>query len=191
MDLPWEIGSLLAGGAAVIGLIWALRNDRNTRFLEFIKDVDKEIADHIKNDEKLENNDECVTHAYVYLEILDRIVFLLEKKKIPKEFSEYYRNYFNYGATMLIWYIIAWQDKHTLEENWPSLIGWFKINILHPYPLNHLPSMLGNRLEELKAVEEAEQFIEKITKKKLEDSIISELNNKALSEVASNVKGKS
>src|SRR5574342_634351 len=107
MDLPWEIGSLLAGVAAVIGLVWTLRNDRNTRFLEFIKDVDNEIADHLKNDEKLENDAECVTHAYVYLEILDRITFLLYSRKIPQEFSEYYKNYFNYGVTMLIWYVYA------------------------------------------------------------------------------------
>jgi hypothetical protein len=184
MEGAWEIGSLLAGGVAVIGLIWTLKQDRNTRFLEFIKDVDGEIAEHIKNDEKLENYNECVTHAYVYLEILDRIAFLLDKRKIPSDFSEYYKNYFNYGVTMMIWYVFAWQDKHTIEENWPSLIGWFKKNTLNPYPIKHLPTMLDNKIQDLNCVDIFEKIINKLRNKSLDDDTIKELNDISKTEIS-------
>lgn len=143
------IGTLIGGAATAGALIYTILQDKKTRLLEFVKDVDAEIAEHLKDDEDLRTRDECVTHAYVYLEILDRIAFLLEKKKIPKLFSDYYKNFFNYGITMMLWYVFAWQDMHKIEENWPSLIAWFKKNsierndgkkLLNPYPSAHLPS---------------------------------------------------
>lgn len=161
------IGTIIGGVATAGALIYTMLQDKKTRLLEFVKDVDAEIAEHLKNDEILKTRDECVTHAYVYLEILDRIAFLLEKNKIPKLFSDYYKNFFNYGITMMLWYVYAWQDRHTLEENWPSLIEWFKKNRiekkgLNPYPLTHLPSMAYKIIEILGDKDEINEIIEDV-----------------------------
>ena len=195
-------GTIIVAIFTAGSLIYTILQDKKTRLLEFVKDVDSEIAEHLKKDEDLRTRDECVTHAYVYLEILDRIAFLLEKKKIPKLFSDYYKNFFNYGITMMLWYVYAWQDMHTLEDNWPSLIKWFKKNGaepddkkkgvkpddkkkgLNPYPSEHLPSKAYQIIKILGGEEALNEKINNIIKtKRIDQKLIDELNEKSRTEV--------
>ncbi len=142
------IGTLVAALAAVIGLIYSMWQERNTRFLEFLKDTDREISEQLQQQEKLEDLEQCLVYAYTYLDIMNRIAFLYTHNKIPKLFLDYYREYFNYGLTVMGWYTNVWEDKHDPTFAWGDMIKLFndgKIEI-SPFHYEHMPDAMTNEL---------------------------------------------
>jgi len=142
------IGTLIAALAAVIGLIYSMLQERNTRFLEFLKDTDREISEQLQQQEKLEQFEQCLVYAYTYLGIMNRIAFLYEHKKIPKLFLDYYREYFNYGLTVMGWYTNVWEDKHDPTFAWNDMIQLFydgEIEI-SPFHYEHMPDAMTDKL---------------------------------------------
>lgn len=141
------IGIPVAIAAIMIPYILEIRKDRNAKFLGFLKEVDDEIWSHLKEEKDLAKLEHCLTYAYRYLEILDRISYLLQRDKIPPEFSDYYQNHFNYAHTMMTWYLHVYDDGHSPEENWPSLIEWFNNHKIKPYDFGHLPEIMQEELK--------------------------------------------
>ncbi|MGI0009875.1 MAG: hypothetical protein ACREAE_00570 [Nitrosopumilaceae archaeon] len=152
------IGVPVAVATIAIPYIQALRQDRDAKYLSFIKEIDDELWQLIRAE--LKTSDQCIDHAYYYLEILDRVAFLIDKKKIPYDFGEYYQNYFNYSVTVMGWYTRVYNDKHTPEQNWPSLVKWLKdYHDITPYPIDHLPirlirELIKNKIYTKKEIEE-------------------------------------
>ena len=160
------IGTLLLALASIIGLIITLRQDRDARYLEFLKDVDAELSLHLEKEKALEDRDECITYAYNYIDICERILFLVTKKKIPYDFIKYYYDFFNYALTMMWWYTTVYDDEHSPTESWPTLTKWLFNNEMEPYPIAHLPK----KMREVLTTEKSES-VDKTDKNTMYDNL--------------------
>jgi len=142
------IGAIIAAFASVAGLIITIRQSRDAKFLEFIKEVDTEITEHLEKELTLKGEDDCIVYAYNYIDICDRIAFLIEKNKIQREFLDYYRDFFNYSVTVMWWYTTRHEDRHSLKLSWPPLIRWILKEEGTPYPVEHLAKEMIKFLSE-------------------------------------------
>lgn len=145
------IGGLVANFSALVTLAYNLVKERNTRILGFLKDTDEEISRQIEKEEKVNDFNGCLIYAYNYLDIMERISYLQDARKIPKYLGEYYHTFFDYAVTIMFWYTTAYNDKHSPGDSWPSLIGWFKEHDMHPYEIRHLPDFMQQTLKRDKA----------------------------------------
>jgi hypothetical protein len=149
------IGSLLAGLAAVIGLIVTLRRDKEARILSFLSDTDKSISRQLELEKDLKGLEQCIVYVYNYLDILEGIAFLTKMKKVPKYVASYYKSFFEYGITMMAWYTSIPEkvgstvpyDKRDLTDNWPSLVWWLTTQYQKKaYGIEHLPPEMVKEL---------------------------------------------
>lgn len=142
------IGAMIAAFASVAGLIFTIRQASDARYLEFIKNIDTELTEHLEKELKLDGEAACIVHSYNYIDICDRIAFLIENKKIRPEFLDYYYDFFNYAITVLWWYTTNEEDNRSLEYSWPPLIRWIVRGEGKPYPVKHLPEKMVELLSE-------------------------------------------
>lgn len=156
------IGTIVAAFIAVGALVVTLRQDKAARYLEFLKDVDFELSDHLEKEKNLEDLEQCLVYCYNYISICERILFLVYRKKIPKDFVDYYKEFFNYSLTMMWWYKSAYDDEHSPTESWPSLTSWILTKEMNPYPFAHLPKQMREELamkdEKLTKISKGEIF---------------------------------
>lgn len=157
-------------------LIVTIRQNRDTKYLQFIKDTDEELSEMIKEEPKLDSRDSCIIYAYNYIDICDRIMFVIKKGIISKEFFTYYLDFFNYSVTMMWWYTVTYPtDIHSLNSSWNMLTKWIKDennefpSKAHPYPIMHLPQKMKELLptneqtkDEVKILESLRTHMDKI-----------------------------
>lgn len=137
-----------AGGVIITALmlIATVRQNHDTKYLEFIKDVDTEITEQLEKETKLANRDECIIYAYNYIDICDRILFLINRGIISKNMINYYQDFFCYAATMMWWYTTIYtEDVYSIKHSWPSMLDWISDHII-PYPIMHLPKQMQSEL---------------------------------------------
>jgi hypothetical protein len=76
-------------------------------------------------------------------------MFLIEKKKLPRDFLQYYFDFFNYAITMMWGYsTIDKNDKYSLYSSWPTLRAWILKDKRAPYPAQHLPKKMTELFSE-------------------------------------------
>lgn len=143
------IGSIIVAVVSIATLIFTIRQNQNTNYLEFVKNSDLELSQQLEKELNLKNKDECIVYAYNYIDLCDRIMFLIGKRKIPQDFFEYYRDFFNYAITMMWCYSKIYpEDEHSLKSSWLSLKDWItQKNDCVPYPLMHLPAEMKKILK--------------------------------------------
>ncbi len=142
------IGAIIAAFVGLIGLLITIRQNRYVRYLEFVKGIDNELAQHIEKETKLDGREECIIYAYNYIDICDRVMFLINRKVIAKDFFEYYHDFFNYAITIMWWYtVIHPEDSYSLKISWPTITRWIAHqNNDAPYPVTHLPKEMQKEL---------------------------------------------
>ena len=138
------------GIASLFILYLTIRQHNNVKYLDFIKNTDIEISQLIKEELTLKNKEECVIYAYNYIDLCDRILFLVQNKTIQKGFKEYYFDFFNYAITIMWWYSkIKPEDRHSFKISWSALKKWIEEgNKIDPYPISHLPEVMRKALSE-------------------------------------------
>ena len=161
------IGAIITSVISVIMVILTIGQYNKTKYLEFIKDVDLEISQQLEKETNLKDRNDCIIYAYNYIDICDRVLFLLKKGKISKTFYEYYRDFFSYAATMMWWYITIYpQDEHSIKNSWSSLTYWIVNENIEAYPAFHLPEAMKNEIgkkkSQMKGAELCIELIEKI-----------------------------
>jgi len=147
------IGSLLV-------LFLTVRQNNNVKYLDFIKNTDTEISQLIKEELTLKNKNECIIYAYNYVDLCDRVLFLIQNKAIQKGFKEYYFDFFNYAVTIMWWYSKIYpEDKHSFKISWSALKKWIEEEgEISPYPLMHLPEEMKKTLTEGKINTDEDQL---------------------------------
>jgi hypothetical protein len=142
------IGTVIAAFGSMGFLIVTLWQARESHYLNFIKNMDQTLAEHLEKEPKLEGHDDSIMYAYNYINICDQIMFLIKNKKIPRDFYRYYLDFFNYSITMIWWYSTIYpEDNHSLKHSWPAITNWITHgNGGNPYPTMHLPKALQNEL---------------------------------------------
>jgi len=145
------IGTIIIAIISIATLIFTIRQNNDVKYLEFVKNTDNEISRQIEKELKLKGKDECLVYAYNYIDMCERIMFLINKRKVPRDFFEYYLNFFNYAITMIWGYAKIYpEDVHSLQSSWLSLKEWiFKKNEINPYPVMHLPTEMKKILLEM------------------------------------------
>jgi len=142
------IGAIIAALVSLIALVFTIRQNNNVKYLEFIKNVDEEFSNHLEKENSLKDREECLVYAYNYIDICDRILFLIKRHKVPQEFYDYYLDFFNYAITIMWWYSKIYpEDKHSLETSWPSITQWIYEKKGTPYPFMHLPKVMKDQLD--------------------------------------------
>jgi hypothetical protein len=136
------LGTILLALASIVALIVTIKQNQKVGYLEFVKDTDLELSNYLKEELNLKGRDACIIYSYNYIDLCDRIILLIEKKKVPREFFEYYVDFFNYAVTVMWWYAKIYpEDQHSLKTSWSSLKNWIiDNNEMIPYPIMHLPS---------------------------------------------------
>jgi len=144
------IGTIIVAVVSIGTLIFTIRQSKNVNYLEFVKNTDVEFTKQLEKELTLEGKEQCIVYAYNYIDLCDRIMFLIEKRKVPQDFFEYYRDYFNYAITMMWGYSKIYpEDQHSLQTSWFSLKEWInQEGEINPYPLMHLPEEMKKILKE-------------------------------------------
>ncbi|HUU47709.1 MAG TPA: hypothetical protein VMW55_02885 [Nitrosopumilaceae archaeon] len=152
-DIPslLGIGTMLLALATVATLIFTIRQNNDVKYLDFVKSTDAEISQQLEKELHLKGRDDCIIYGYNYIDMCDRIMFLIKKRKVPQEFLEYYLGFFNYAITMMWWYAKIYpNDEHSLKSSWLSLKRWIaQKNEINPYPLMHLPAEMKKILSDM------------------------------------------
>ena len=157
------IGAMITAVISVIMVIITIRQNQDTKYLQFIKDIDSEISQQLEKEPGLKGRDACIIHAYNYIDICDRVLFLIKKGKISKEFFEYYRDFFSYAVTMMWWYVTIYpQDEHSLKYSWSALIHWIVYENAVAYPAMHLPDEMKNEIGKEKSVVDSTKLCDEL-----------------------------
>lgn len=142
------VGALLAGFAAVLGLIITLRSEHEARLLTFFSEKDAAISLQLEIEKDLNGLEQCIVYAYNYLDLMEGIAFLRLRRKIPEYAARYYKSFFEYGITMMAWYTSIPEregsqkryDTRSIKDNWPSLVEWLgTMRNFTAYGVEHLP----------------------------------------------------
>ncbi len=141
------IGALVTAAVSVIMVIVTVKQNNDTKYLEFIRNVDREISNHLEKETSLKGKDACIIYAYNYIDICDRVLFLIRNGTISKAFLEYYGDFFSYASTVMWWYVLVYpKDVHSIKNSWPSLIRWIVNENHESYPAMHLPTAMKDIL---------------------------------------------
>jgi hypothetical protein len=135
------LGTIIMGIGSLLILFLTVRQHNNVKYLDFIRNTDTEISQLIKEELTLKNKNECVIYAYNYIDLCDRILFLIQNKAVQKSFKAYYFDFFNYAITIMWWYSkMVPEDRHSFKISWSALKKWIEEEEeITPYPLMHLP----------------------------------------------------
>lgn len=148
------IGTIIAAFVGIGGLIITIRQNRDSNYLEFINNTDKTLSEHLERGAELDkadkNREDRLSYAYNYVDTCERILFLMNNGKVPKDFFDYYYDFLNYGLTMMWWYGSVYKEDRRLTKAWPLMTKWVlqdglkfikkkSIGKPDPYPLEHLP----------------------------------------------------
>ncbi len=143
------IAAMIAAFVSIGGLIITIRQTRDARYLEFVNDTDEKLSEHIEKGDNVVGRDKLITYAYNYIDICERIMFLINKKKVTEDFFDYYYDFLNYGVTIMWWYTVMYDDKHPLMKTWHHMTDWVSYDQKSkpdPYPLDHLPDKMKEEL---------------------------------------------
>lgn len=144
------IGTIIVAIVSIATLAFTIKQSRNINYLEFVKNTDIELSKQLEKELELKGKEQCIVYTYNYIDLCDRIMFLIRKRKIPQEFFEYYRDFFNYAVTMIWGYVKIYpEDEHSLQTSWFTLKEWIaQEDEINPYPLIHLPLEMKKILKE-------------------------------------------
>ena len=170
-DVLVGIGTMIAAFGSIGFLIVTLWLARESNYLNFIKDMDQRLADHLEKEPKLEGYDDSIVYAYNYIDICDQIMFLIKNKKIPHHFFQYYLDFFNYSVTLMWWYAAVYpDDTRSLKYSWLAITDWIvDKNEARPYHVMHLPKAMQDELAK-KGIVPADAEIYKQVKDKIMDA---------------------
>lgn len=144
------LGTLVFAIATILTLIYTIRQTRESRYLDFIKDIDKRLAEQIEKENDLEDHEQRLIYAYNYIDICEQVMFLIKKRKLHEDFFNYYIDFFNYAITLLWWYTTVYpEDKHSLKSSWSTMTDWIIFEKPEPYPLMHLPAAMKDELSDV------------------------------------------
>jgi len=138
------------GIGSLVVLFLTVRQNNSVKYLDFIKNTDTEISQLIKEELTLKNKNECIIYAYNYIDLCDRVLFLIQNKSIQKGFKKYYFDFFNYTITIMWWYSKIYpEDKHSFKISWTALKKWIEEEEgISPYPLMFLPEEMKKTLSD-------------------------------------------
>lgn len=101
------VGIITGVGATVFGIMWTIiahRAERKKEDLELIQEYGNQISEITQVEGELETQLDCSLYAERYLDTLDQIASLLEKKLIRYDVADYFENNFKYGMNLWYWY---------------------------------------------------------------------------------------
>lgn len=145
MEDSTSFAAIIFGFITAIGVIYAILRgvssdikDRNQNFAKMLAEFDNELSLVLEKEKELEtgkpNKARCDRIASDYLNILDRIAFLRQKKKIDDDMIFYFDNYFAYGKLFINWKFRVHQDEKNTKERFHNHIWWTE-NSLNKYRL--------------------------------------------------------
>jgi hypothetical protein len=160
------IGTIIAAFGSIGYVLITLIQARESNYLNFIKDMDQRLANQIEKELELKGYDDSIVYAYNYIDICDQIMFLIDNKKIPRSFYNYYLDFFNYSITIMWWYTAVYpEDTHSLKHSWPAITHWLVSNdMVHPYPIMHLPKTMQNEINKRNIVCENNEIHRRVRK---------------------------
>ena len=119
---------LIISGAAAAGVTGGLilnwrkwREENNVLYVKTVSEFDQQLAILTDKQAKLSNVDDAHAFTTQILNLLDRIAFLLNKGKIPKDFQDYFKNWFSFGLMMLEFNKKMSRRPDEIYSLWPAL----------------------------------------------------------------------
>jgi len=154
MEDSVSITVTIFGFITAIGVIYAIirgvnsdTKNRNQNFTKMITEIDQELQGILDNEKNLQkkrpNKERCERYASDYLNVLDRIAFLRQLKKIDDDTIFYFDNYFAYGKLMLEWKYKVLKDETSTRERFKHCLWWIESSLnknrLRDYSITSLP----------------------------------------------------
>lgn len=129
-SLIWvAVGSLAAALGIFISSIFSFfseRRERNSTLLDSLQSFSAKLADLTAKEGSLKTRADCESYAWNYLDIVDSIAYLYDKKVIPSDAIDYFDNNFLYALLLREW---LFENKirgelPVKDETWSDLIDF-------------------------------------------------------------------
>ena len=126
---------------AIIFNVHNLKRDIMLRNATLITEFNKELGKMFQEETSLESEEQCENYIMRYLDALRRIYFLKEHKKIPKEMTGFFDNYFSYGKELVKCYTKVERDDKFVKGVEIEIDEWIKraIKVLNKKLAKEIP----------------------------------------------------
>jgi len=134
--------------AGVIGgfvLNWKKLRDENTNnMITLLTNLAHDMSKEIEKEIKISTRLECIIYMITYLDNLNRIAILFEKKRVPYDMKEYFSIYFAYGLTIEQFYkeFSPPSEQQLGRGRWKRIHQWCKQESISALTENTLPKTM-------------------------------------------------
>ena len=99
---------------------------RPSEVLEIMRNYSKQLTDLSGREPDLQTKIDCSVYAEQYLDTLEQIAYLFNKKSLATDAVTYFENNFSYGLTLKKWYSLAVIGAEEQEERWKEFDSYCK-----------------------------------------------------------------
>lgn len=122
--------SLIVGIVSSIGVCYAIlqgvlsdKENRKSDFSKMLYDYSHDLKDARDKTSTLKTLEDCETYIAEVNNILDRLAYLYDKKKVNDDFINYFDWWFSYGLRLIDWKVYYFKNKK-LYNLWSNLVNY-------------------------------------------------------------------